>query len=128
MIKASDVTMHDPRSDMVRRPVSAFLWWCLPIAVGVAAAALRLPGRELAAVWVASFVWMAVGCLVNAYRCHRLHCYISAPVFLAGAAACGMLATGVLWNGPTTMSFVTTGTLALALASFLPEFIWRKYL
>lgn len=30
-------------------------------------------------VWAAAFAWMGVGCSLNPRRCHRLHCYISAP-------------------------------------------------
>jgi hypothetical protein len=126
MSKASDVAMQGSR-DLVRQPVSALLWWCLPIAAGVFAAALRLPERELASVWAMSFAWMAVGCLLNAHRCHRLHCYISGPVFLLGSGATALLALDVLHFGSNTLSFVATGTFALALASFLPEFIWRRY-
>lgn len=128
MARTIDSMTPSSPNDMVRRPVSALLWWCLPIALAVAASALRLPIRELAAFWSAAFVWMAVGCFLNAHRCHRLHCYISGPAFLAGAAAASLLAAGALANGPNTLNFIATGTFAVVLASFLPEFVWRKYL
>jgi hypothetical protein len=114
-------------SHLVRQPVSALIWWCLPIVLAVLADNLRLPVRELAGVWCAAFVWMASGCILNAVRCHRLHCYISGPAFLGGAAACGLLAAGILATRPHMLSYITAGTILLALASFLPELIWRKY-
>ena len=116
-----------PHNDLVRRPVSALLWWCLPIVLALATETLRLPARELATVWCAAFAWMATGCIVNAYRCHRLHCYISGPAFLAGAVACGLLAMGILANGRNTLSLITAGTIVVALASFLPEMFWSRY-
>ena len=114
-------------SDLVRQPVSALIWWCLSIVLAVLADNLRLSTRELAAVWCAAFLWMGSGCVLNAVRCHRLHCYISGPVFFIGAAACALLAAGMLANTPHLLSYVTSGTILLALASFLPELIWRKY-
>lgn len=116
-----------PAQDMVRRPVSAFIWWCVPIAVGVLAATLRLPGRELASVWAVAFTWMAAGCFLNALRCHRLHCYISGPAFLAGAAALGLLGADVVPFASNAFNLIMTGTAALVCASFVPEILWRKY-
>ena len=115
-----------PVQDMVRKPVSAFIWWCVPIAVGVLAATVRLPGRELASVWAVAFAWMATGCFLNALRCHRLHCYISGPAFLAGAVASGLLGAGVVPFAANALNLIMTATVAVVLASFLPEMLWRK--
>jgi hypothetical protein len=38
-----------------------------------------------------------------------------------------LLAAGMLANAPHLLSYLTAGTILLALASFLPELIWRKY-
>ena len=54
--------------------------------------------------------------------------YISGPVFLIGAFTAGLLAADILPSDRGVMSAIATGTTALALASFLPEFTWRKYL
>src|SRR5262245_20692028 len=72
-------TALEPKTqhDMARRPVSAFLWWCLPIVIGIVSGSLGLTLRENAAVWAVAFVWMAAGCFLNALRCHRLLCYFS---------------------------------------------------
>lgn len=127
MVKTIDNMTQGSRNDLVGQPVSALLWWWLPAGLAVLAEATRLSLHELAAVWSAAFVWMAVGCFLNAYRCHRLHCYISGPAFLAGAIAAGLLASGALANGPNTLNFIAAGTFAMVCVSFLPEFVWRKY-
>jgi hypothetical protein len=115
------------RSDWVRRPGMGFVWWCLPLGVGVAADYLTSSPRASALVWMASFIWMGTGCLLNARRCHRLHCYISGPVFFLGAAALILFAAGISL-GPHFLNNIVSITLGLALLSFVPEIILRKYL
>ena len=78
--------------DWVRRAGTGFAWWCLPLCVGLAAKPFALSARATAVVWMVSFLWMGTGCILNAVRCRRLHCYISGPVFLTGAAALGLFA------------------------------------
>ena len=116
------------QKDMARKPVSAFLWWCLPIMLGAASGLARLTFREQAEVWAAAFAWMAAGCFLNALRCHRLHCYVSGPVFLAGAIAAGVLAAGVTHFAPNALSYDIAITLVLVAMSFIPESSGRKYL
>src|SRR5260370_273671 len=94
----SDQLDNHTRNDWVTRPVAGFLWWFLPLGLALAANFLALPVRGTATIWVILFVWMGTGCILNARRCHRLHCYISGPVFLLGAVALGLLAAGLLPN------------------------------
>ena len=114
------------RSDWVTRPGAGIFWWCLPLCIGFAANSFALPARSLALIWVALFVWMGTGCVLNARRCHRLHCYISGPVFLLGAVALGLLAAGLLPLGSHSLNSIVGVTLLVALLSFVPE-IWKKY-
>jgi len=114
------------RNDWVTRPGAGFFWWCLPLGIGFAANLFGLPTRRLALIWVVLFVWMGTGCILNARRCHRLHCYISGPVFLLGAVALGLLAAGLLALGPHALNNIVAVTLVAALLSFVPE-IWKKY-
>lgn len=116
----------EPPDDFVRRLVPALVLWCLPLCLGFGATLLRLPIQVEALVWMIVFVWMGAGCVLNARRCHRLHCYISGPIFLFGAAAAGLLASGFL--GSTHFNYIVDVTLVLALLSFVPEMTWRKYL
>src|SRR3974390_2696596 len=81
-------TMQPPASrDWVRAPAFALLWWGLPFAIAFGSNFARLPLRDAAWVWSGSMAVMGVGCVLNAARCHRLHCYISAPVLLQAAWA-----------------------------------------
>ena len=74
----------------------------------------------VAMVWVAAFVWMGIGCLIKARRCHRLHCYISGPVLLFGAVVVDLIGFGAIDLGPHALNNVVSGTLVLALLSFVP--------
>lgn len=117
----------DPPKDLARQPVSIILWWGLPIAVGAVAGLLHIPFRAGAAVCAVSFAWMATGCVLNATRCHRVHCYISGPVLLLGAIFAALVALGVTDVSPRTFSNAVSGTLVVALLSFIPEIVWKRY-
>lgn len=64
------------------RGVSAWMFWYLPIALLVVGAQWRSGGAWL---WVVAFVVMGAGCLTNAARCGRTHCYVTGPLFLLAA-------------------------------------------
>ena len=113
-------------NDWVTRPGAGFIWWCLPLCAGFAANFLALPARGTAIIWVILFIWMGTGCMLNARRCHRLHCYISGPTFLLGAVVLGLLAAGLLDLGPHALNNIVGVTLVVALLSFVPE-IWKKH-
>ncbi|MHB8529083.1 MAG: hypothetical protein ACYC8V_06175 [Caulobacteraceae bacterium] len=80
-----------------------------------------------AMVWAVAFVWMGLGCVLNALRCHRLHCYISGPLLLVGAALLALLGAGVLSLGSHGVNLVTASTAVLVALSFAPEAICRRY-
>jgi hypothetical protein len=124
----SERPVDETDRDWVRRPGMGFVWWCLPFGVGIAANFFSLSARATALVWMVSFIWMGTGCLLNARRGHRLHCYISGPVFFLGAAALAFFAAGVVLLGPHSLNNIVGITLTAALLSFVPEMIWRKYI
>jgi hypothetical protein len=115
------------RKDWARRPASAAFWWGLPLMIGVASNALRLPLDAAAWLWSVVMTWMGIGCLLNAQRCRRLHCFIAGPAFLAGAVVAALIAGGLIDMGPHALSYVTLIVFVLALLSFVPEAIWRRY-
>jgi hypothetical protein len=121
------VAVGGAQKDWVTQPLPVILWWGTPIAIGVSTDLFGPSTRTAAFAWAVSFVWMATGCLLNARRCHRLHCYISAPVFLLGAIAVGLLAAGFAGFGPHALNNAVSATFVLALLSFLPEIIWKRY-
>lgn len=120
--------VHETANDWVRRPGMGLVWWCVPLGIGFASNLFAVTTRAIALVWMISFAWMGVGCILNARRCHRLHCYISGPVFFLGAAALAAFASGVALLGPHSLNNIVSITLGAALLSFVPEMIWRKYL
>jgi hypothetical protein len=120
--------IHEKRNDWVDRPGMGFVWWCLPLGIGVASSCFAISGRAASLVWMVAFLWMGTGCILNARRCHRLHCYISGPAFFLGAAALAWLAAGIAPLGPHSLNNILGLTLIVALLSFVPEMIWRKYI
>lgn len=113
--------------DWARRPAGQLFWWGLPIAIGIAGGALGFTYQQAALIWAGAFVWMAAGCLLNAWRCHRVHCYISGPVLLAAGIAAAMLGFDLVTLGPRALSYVVWSAFGLSLLSFAPEMLWRKY-
>ena len=119
--------IKERRDDWVDRPGMGFVWWCLPLGIGVASNFFAISARATALIWMVSFLWMGAGCILNARRCHRLHCYISGPVFFLGAATLALFAAGIALLGPHSLNNIVGLTLTAALLSFVPEMIWRKY-
>ena len=118
----------ETRNDWVTRPGMAFVWYGLPLGVGLATNFFPLSPRAIPLVWMGSLIWMGTGCILNARRCHRLHCYITGPALLLAAAALAALATGVPLLGPHSLNAILGVTLVVALLSFVPEIIWGKYI
>jgi hypothetical protein len=124
-MRSSDCARNES-IDWVRQPAGLMFWWGLPIACGLSASFFSLPPAEAAFIWAAAFAWMGTGCLLNARRCGRLHCFISGPVFWFGAVTSTLVGTGVIGGGPTFAVVVWVTGVAAAL-SFVSELIWRKY-
>jgi hypothetical protein len=119
--------INEGANDWVRRPGMGFVWWCIPLGVGLTATYFVPSPRATALVWMVSFVWMGTGCILNARRCGRLHCYISGPAFFLGAVALALFSADVALLGPHSLNNIVSITLTVALLSFVPEMIWRKY-
>src|SRR5258708_11481514 len=127
MPDTTDPIATPARTDLARQPLSIIAWWGLPIAIGASASLLQVPFRAGAAVWTLSFAWIATGYLLNAMRCHRVHCYISGPVFLLGAVIAGLDAAGMVVLSPSAFTSTVSAILELALFSFVPEMVWKRY-
>ena len=127
MPDTTDAATAASRKDWTRQPLTIVLWWGLPLAIGMLANLPHLPQRADAGVWAAVLAWMAAGCLLNARRCHRVHCFISGPVLMLGAVFAALAASGAVEPGAGMFSIVINGTLLLALLSFTPEMVWKRY-
>lgn len=116
-------------TDLLRKPGSAFFWWCLPLAIGFGTSLIGgVRPSYRAAVWSVALAWMGTGCVLNAIRCRRLHCYIAGPVLVLGAIGEALIAGGVSLFGAHAESNIAGVALVLALLSFVPERIWGRYL
>lgn len=113
--------------DLSRHLASAALWWGLPLVVGMFTNILPISSAAVAIVWAIALVWMGTGCVLNALRCGRLHCYIAAPVLLVGAIGVGLTGLGLTSLPLRGVGVLINGALGLAALSFLAEPIWGMY-
>jgi hypothetical protein len=116
----------DASKDWVRRPSAFVIWWGLPIVLGVCSGFLKLPPAQAALLWAALFAWMGTGCLLNALRCARLHCFISGPVLWLGAIASGLVGLGVI-STRHVLADVIDVTAVLVVLSCVPEWLRGKF-
>jgi hypothetical protein len=85
----SEQPVNDTANDWVRRPGMGFVWWCVPLGVGLTANYFAPSPR---------------------------------------AIALALLAGGIALLGSHSLNNIVGITLTVALLSFVPEMIWRKYL
>lgn len=115
-------------NDWVSRLGMGFVWWCLPLAVGVGAGYFASSSLATVLVWIVSFDLDGNGLH---FKCASLPpaalLYIGAGLFL-GAAALTLFEAGVAFAGPHSLNNIVGITLTVALLSFVPEMIWRKRL
>jgi hypothetical protein len=124
-------TPHTPPvrpADLLGNPLTAVFWWGLPLAAGWSGDLLPIAPVARTLIWAAALAWMGIGCALNALRCGRAHCYISAPLLLVGSIGVVVCATGYSPLGPHTASVIINTALGLALLSFLSESLWSKHL
>lgn len=117
-----------PQLDWVHQRLPSLLVWKLPVAVLVTSALFDLSTPVRGLVWALAFATMGLGCVRNALRCRRLHCYFTGPLFLALAGLSLLHGTGAFDLGSNGWAWL--GGLALAGGiglSVLPERLWRRY-
>ncbi len=73
------------KSDFAASTQTFLFFWGIPIAAMVLAAFLSPPASIL--LWAGALFWAGAACALNAYRCGRLHCYITGPLFLLAGLA-----------------------------------------
>lgn len=75
------------RDDMLQiRWVALGVFWLPPLAI-VASGFASLDPLWRTAIWVGALGIMGAGCMTNALRCGRTHCYFTGPFFLVMALA-----------------------------------------
>jgi len=74
--------------------------------------------------WVPALAVAGSACVLNAWRCGRLHCYVTGPLFLIAAAATVLDALGVVAIGGHYILLAVFVGAALACGL---ECVWGKY-
>lgn len=97
------------------------LLWCLPAVVLIAGLHWPLVRTWL---WIPAFLVMGFGCLANAARCGRLHCYLTAPAFFLAAA---YVAAALLHAVPFAPAALIDAVFALVILAFLIEIPLGRY-
>jgi hypothetical protein len=117
----------DSRDLLSDRLATIAVYW-LPIAVLVSSGFFTVPNAWRAAIWAIALIAMGVGCIVNALRCGRVHCYATGPFFLLMAAAAVLYGLGVAPFGAHGWNAIGLVTLIGGVALYyLPEGLFGRY-
>lgn len=114
--------------DVLSSPWRAFVWFWLPaIAIAVTGnSGLGNVWRTL--VWTIALSTLGVGCIANAVRCGRVHCYLTGPFFLVMAVVTLLYGLGVAQLGAHAWNLIGLTILLGAIAlCCLPELFLGKY-
>lgn len=114
--------------DLLCRGVFVLLVYLLPLAALVLAGYFALSTGWRTVIWTGSLSIMGIGCIANAARCGRTHCYLTGPFFLLAALATALYGTGVLPLGSDGWDLIGQVVLIGALVlGCLPELLFGKY-
>ncbi len=117
---------HD--SDFLNDRLISFLIWRAPAVVMVVAALVEIGPIARGVTWALSLGVFGVGCLANAIRCGRRHCFYTGPFFLVMALGSLLYGFGVLPMGSSGWAMIGVTTLVGAVVlTYLPDRIWGKY-
>ena len=116
-----------PRDILSNRWLAAAVF-CLPVFVIALSGSLNIGLQGRAVAWAICLGVMAAGCLVNARRCGRMHCYFTGPFFILMALASMSYGFGALPLGPSGWNWIGGVTIAGAvLLTCVPELLFGKY-
>lgn len=124
--------MHNPEAaarrarDWTAHFAGRLTWWIIPALILASGSLFKLSLAQMGFILAGTFAWMGTGCVLNARRCGRLHCYFSGPALWLGAIG-GLLIGLRILSGSHDLNYVIFGAVALFVASYLPEAIWGKY-
>lgn len=109
-------------SDLTGRK-AAWLRWYLPILLVIVGESWS---RGRIWLWVPAFAVMGVGCLTNAARCGRMHCYFTGPLFLLAAIFVALSGLGVVSLHPSLFLLMVFGACCLAQCAEIPLGKYRR--
>ncbi len=108
---------RQPGSGDLLNSKTACLLWGLPIGLIVAGNAW-IPGRI--GLWIAAFLIAGLGCLANAARCGRTHCYLTGPLYLGAALFVALSALGVVRLHPGWLLIIVIAVTCIAECAEIP--------
>jgi hypothetical protein len=114
--------------DFVRDRRASLLIWGLPALVMLGTGLLGLGSPVHGLIWASCLSIFGFGCIANARRCSRLHCFFTGPFFLLMALISLVHDFGVISLGSHGWARIGGVTLMGAIAlTILPERIWGQY-
>lgn len=115
--------------DYSRKPLPFMIMWGLPVLLLVSVSFLEefLPAAPIILIMAGTYAWMGLGCIINALRCGRLHCYISGPAMLIGGTLILLVGFNVLDLGSIQVMHISYTTIVVVALSFLPELFAGSY-
>jgi hypothetical protein len=105
---------NESRDLLRNRLAAAALFW-LPVAVLVASGFVRLEVVWRTTVWVVCYATIGIGCIVNALRCGRIHCYFTGPLFLLLALLALLFGLGIAPLGRWGWNIISAAALVGAI-------------
>ena len=118
----------ETRPDLLAIPWASLVLWRLPTVAMVAVVVFDADPTLQAAVWAPCLALFAAGCIANAARCRRVHCYFTGPFFALMAVAALTYGLGVLPLGPSGWNWIELATVVGAVVfTYLPEALWGRY-
>lgn len=123
----SDLAQRD--RDFVRKPLSFVYLWGIPIVILFSVNVVQhyWPATIVLLMMISSYAWMGAGCILNAARCGRLHCYFTGPIFLTGAFLIALVGFEIATLGSLKVPHISYITIGLALSTFALEWVWGAY-
>jgi len=120
---------------LASRWAASLLWWG-PAVLVVATGSIGLDSVGTGstgniihtATWAIAFMVGAAGCLANARRCGRLHCFFTGPLYLLAAFASVLYGMGILPLGHQGWNWILgTAVVGTLFAIYGLERVFGKY-
>lgn len=124
-----DTNSNGAQHDLSKKRASFMFGWGIPILVLVSVNFLEayVSARPIILMMSGAYIWMGAGCIINAMRCGRLHCYVSGPTMLIGGLLILLVGFNIISLGPIRVMHISYATILIVALSFLPEIFAGSY-
>lgn len=125
----NQLTDNSAARDLAAKPLPFLVAWGIPIAIIFVINFVQsyIPFEVTVITIAITVAWIGLSCFVNAFRCGRLHCKVSGPIFFIGAIAMIVGGFGFMSAPGAYLNETVWGTFILALSTYPLEFVWGKY-